>query len=61
MRSRFLNVWLHVLTLDWDSYRHAGAVHLFFYKQLGPGITPQSCLYFEVVWGSKLLNGCLVV
>ena len=34
---------------------------LFFYKQLGSGLSPQSCLYFQGFWVSKLLNGCLVV
>ena len=33
----------------------------FFYKQLGSGLSPQSCLYFQDFWGSKRLNGCLVV
>ena len=31
------------------------------YKQLESGLSPQSCLYFPGFWGSKLLNGCLVV
>ena len=34
---------------------------LFFYKQLGLGLSPQGYLYFQRFWGSKLLNGCLVV
>ena len=38
-----------------------GTIHSFFYKQLGSGLSPQSCSYFQVFWGSKLLNGCLVV
>ena len=33
-------------------------VHLLFYKQLGSGLRPQSCLYFKGFWGSKLFNGC---
>ena len=33
----------------------------FFYKQLGSGLSPQSCLFFQVAWGLKLLNGCLLV
>ena len=33
----------------------------FFYKQLGSGLSPQGCLYFQGFWDSKLLNGCLVV
>ena len=37
------------------------AIHLAFYEQLGPGLSPQSCLYFQDFWGSKLINGCLVV
>lgn len=32
-----------------------------FYEQQGSVATPQSCLYFRVFQGSKLLNGCLVV
>ena len=32
-----------------------------FYKQLGSGLSTQSCLYFQGFRGSKLLNGCLVV
>ena len=31
------------------------------YKQLESGLSPKSCLYFPGFWGSKLLNGCLVV
>ena len=54
-------MWLHVLTLDWDSYRDAQQFTYFFLQELGSGLIPQSCLYFEVVWDSKLLNGCLVV
>ena len=34
-------------------------LHLF-YKQLGSGLRPQSCLYFQGFRSSKLLNGCLV-
>ena len=37
------------------------APRLTFYKQLGLGFSLQSCLYFQDFWGSKLLNGCLVV
>ena len=29
--------------------------------QLGSGLSPQNCLYFQGFWGSKLFNGCLVV
>ena len=32
----------------------------FFYKQLGSGLSPQSCSYFQRFGGSKWLNGCLV-
>ena len=35
-----------------------GTIHSFFYKQLGLGLSPQSYLYFQGFWGSKLLNGC---
>ena len=28
----------------------------FFYKQLGSDLSPQSCLYFQGFWDSKLLN-----
>ena len=38
-----------------------GTIHSFLYKQLGLGHRPQRCLYFRRFWGSKLLNGCLVV
>ena len=34
---------------------------LIFYKQLGSGLSPESCLYFQGFRGSKLLNGCLVL
>ena len=34
---------------------------IFFSKQLGSGIGPQSCFYFQAFYGSKLFNGCLVV
>ena len=33
----------------------------FFYKQLESSRSPQSCLYFQGFWGSKFLDGCLVV
>ena len=33
----------------------------FFHKQQGSGLSPQSWLYFQGFWSSKLLNGCLVV
>ena len=33
----------------------------FFYKQLGSSLSPQNCLHFQGFWGSKLLNGSLVV
>ena len=36
-------------------------IDTFFYKQLGWGLNPQSCLYFQGLWGSKLLAVCLVV
>ena len=32
-----------------------------FYKQLGSGLSPQSCLCFQDFWSLRLLNGCLVV
>ena len=32
-----------------------------FYKQLGSGLSPQGCWYFQVFWGKKLLNVCIVV
>ena len=28
-------------------------IHLYSYKQLGAGLSPQSCLYFQSVHGSK--------
>ena len=33
----------------------------FFYKQLGSGLSPQRCLYFQNFRGSNLLKDCLVV
>ena len=33
----------------------------FFYKKLELDLSPQSFLYFQGFWGSKLLNGFLVV
>ena len=36
-------------------------IHFLFYKQLGPVLSLQSCLYFQDFWGPKLLDGCLVV
>ena len=38
-----------------------GLTYPFFYKRLGSGLSPQSCLYFQGFWGSKLLNGSLIV
>ena len=32
-----------------------------FCKQLDSGFSPESCLYFQDFWASKLLNECLVV
>ena len=37
------------------------ATLIFFNKQLDSGLSPQSCLHFQVFWDLKLLNGCLVV
>ena len=34
---------------------------IFFYKQLASGLSSQSYLYFQGFYGSKLLDGCLVV
>ena len=34
---------------------------IFIYKQLGSGVIPQSCLYFQGFMGSKLFNVCLAV
>ena len=34
---------------------------LLFFKHLGLGLNPESSLYFQGFWGSKLLNCCLVV
>ena len=31
-----------------------------FYKQIGSDLSPQSCLYFQDVQGSKSLSSCLV-
>ena len=39
----------------------SGRAYTFSYKQLGSGLSPQSCLYLQGFWGPKLLNGCLVV
>ena len=36
-------------------------IHLFFYKQLGSALIPQSFLYFPGFCGGKLLSACLVV
>ena len=37
------------------------ALHFCFYKHLGLGPSPESCLYFQDFQGSKLLSSCLVV
>ena len=29
---------------------------IFLYKQVGPGLSPQSCLYFQGFWASKVLK-----
>ena len=34
---------------------------IFIYKQLGSGVGPQSCLYFQGFMGSRLLNVCSAV
>ena len=34
---------------------------ILIYKQLGSGVIPQSCLYFQGFMGSKLFNVCLAV
>ena len=36
-------------------------IYIYIYKQLESDASPQSCLYFQVFQGSKLLSGCLVV
>ena len=35
--------------------------YVYFFKQLGLGLSSQSCLYFQDFWDLKLFNGCLVV
>ena len=47
--------WNHKLFCEIIDYTY------FVYKQLGSGLNPQSCLYFQGFGGSKLLNGCLIV
>ena len=34
---------------------------IFIYKQLGSGVSPQSCLYFQGFMGSKLFNVSLAI
>ena len=41
--------------------RSISLYYTFFCKQLGSGLSPQNCVCFQGFWGSKLLNGCLVV
>ena len=36
-------------------------IQSFFYKQLGSGLSHQSCLYFQVLGGLELFDGCLIV
>ena len=43
------------------NFRYIGPYTYFFYKQLGSGLSLQSCLYFQGFWGLQLRNGCLVV
>ena len=55
MSTNIITHWLE----GWVSQTHH--VENKLYKKLGSGLSPQSCLYFQGFWGSKLLNGCLVV
>ena len=34
---------------------------ILLYKQLGSGLSPERCLYSPGFWGSKLLNGYLML
>ena len=44
-----------------DRYSSFSEPHLVFYKQVGSGLGLQSCFYLHGFWGSKLLNGLIVV
>ena len=35
-------------------------IHILFYKELGSGLSPDNCLYFQGFRGSKLLDCCLL-
>ena len=51
----------HKLCQFLDEKYNPFQLHLFFYKQLGLGVSPPSCLYFQGFQDSKFLNGCLIV
>ena len=47
--------------LNWVALSVNKYMYNFFNKQLGSGLSPQSCLYFQDFQGLILLNGCVVV
>ena len=51
----------HKLCQFFDEKYNPFQLHLFFYKQLGSGVSPPSCLYSQGFQGSKFFNGCLIV
>ena len=40
--------------------KHSGQYTYLFNEQLGSGLSPESCLYFQSVWGWKFLKGTLM-
>ena len=59
--KRFMYKVIKIIVSQILRHTTSEAMHLAFYEQLGPGLSPQSCLCFQDFWGSKLINGCLVV
>ena len=53
-----INWWFYWVTFC-QQHRSCHKI-LIFYKQLGSGLSPQSCFYSQGFWCSKLLDGCLI-
>ena len=59
---------VHLFCFSWTNLSYKTRIKCFFfvsitffYKQLGPTLSPQSCLYFQNFWGLKSFNCCLVI
>ena len=60
-RITIFNVIFFTVTTMFQKFDLCSITLSFWYEQLGPGLSPESCLYLQGFRGSKLLNDFLVV